>query len=47
MARAQIIITSCSRRSLEIEQVKSYLQGNGFSLTGDDWNIDPQADLIL
>ena len=47
MTRAQIIITSCSRRSLEIEQVKSYLQGNGYSLTGDDWNVDPDADLIL
>lgn len=47
MAKAQIIITSCSRRSLEVEQVKNFLQGNGFSLIADDWNVNPDADLIL
>jgi len=47
MAKAQIIITSCSRRSLEIEQVKNYLRGNGYAITGDEWNVDPDADLIL
>jgi tRNA A37 methylthiotransferase MiaB len=47
MDKAQVIITSCSRRGLEVEQVKSFLQGNGFSLTGDAWNVDPDADLIL
>lgn len=47
MAKAQIIVTSCSRRSLEIEQVKSYLRGNGYSLVGDAWNVDPNANLIL
>jgi threonylcarbamoyladenosine tRNA methylthiotransferase MtaB len=47
MAKAQIIITSCSRRSLEIEQVKNYLRGNGYALAVDEWNVDPDADLIL
>lgn len=47
MVKAQMIITSCSRRSLEIEQLKIFLQGNGFTLVGDDWNVDPDADLIL
>ncbi len=47
MAKAQIIVTSCSRRSLELEQVKSYLRGNGYDLIGDEWTVDPDADLIL
>jgi threonylcarbamoyladenosine tRNA methylthiotransferase MtaB len=47
MGKAQLIVTSCSRRSLEIEQVKCFLQGNGFSLSNDDWNVDPDADLVL
>jgi len=47
MAKAQIIVTSCSRRSLEIEQLKGFLQGNDYSLASDDWNVDPDADLIL
>jgi threonylcarbamoyladenosine tRNA methylthiotransferase MtaB len=47
MSRAQIIITSCSRRGLEIEQVKNFLRGNGYSLSKDDWNVDPSADVIL
>lgn len=44
---AQIIITSCSRRGLEIEQLKRYLQGNGYHLLRDDWNVHPETDLIL
>lgn len=47
MTTAQIIITSCSRRSLELEQVKSFLQGNGYALVEDTWRVAPQADLIL
>ena len=47
MLNAQIIITSCSRRGLEIEQLKSYLQGNGYHLLRDDWNVHPETDLIL
>jgi tRNA-2-methylthio-N6-dimethylallyladenosine synthase len=47
MLNAQIILTSCSRRGLEIEQLKSYLQGNGYHLLRDDWNVHPETDLIL
>ncbi len=47
MSQAQIIITSCSRRSLEIEQVKDFLRGNGYSVIDDDWNVAPSADIIL
>lgn len=47
MAKAQIIVTSCSRRSLELEQVKNFLVGNGFSLSSSDWLVDPDADLVL
>jgi threonylcarbamoyladenosine tRNA methylthiotransferase MtaB len=45
--KAQIILTSCSRRSLEIEQLRHYLLGNGYTLSTDDWRVDPQADVIL
>mgnify|MGYP001063666744 CR=1 FL=1 len=44
---AQIILTSCSRRGLEIEQLKAYLRGNGYHLLRDDWNVHPETDLIL
>lgn len=47
MAKAQIIVTSCSRRSLELEQVKNYLRGNGYELSSNDWMVDPEADLVL
>lgn len=47
MSTAQIIVTSCSRRSLEIEQIKNFLHGNGYSLSSDSWNVDPTADVIL
>ncbi len=47
MTRAQIIVASCSRRSLEIEQIKLFLKGNGYSLSTGDWTVDPSADLIL
>jgi threonylcarbamoyladenosine tRNA methylthiotransferase MtaB len=45
--RAQIIDASCSRRSLELEQVRCFLQGNGYTLSRDDWRVDAGADLIL
>jgi tRNA A37 methylthiotransferase MiaB len=47
MKTAQVVIASCSRRGLEIEQIKGFLQGNGYTVVGDDWNVDPEADLIL
>lgn len=45
--RAQVIVASCGRRSLEIEQIKAYLSGNGYSVSRDAWDVDPKADLIL
>jgi len=47
ISKAQIIVTSCSRRSLELVQVKNFLLGNGYSLSSNDWVVDPDADLIL
>lgn len=44
---AQIIVGSCSRRSLEVEQIRSFLRGNGYNLVDDDWRVDPNADLII
>jgi tRNA A37 methylthiotransferase MiaB len=47
MPIAQVIVASCSRRSLELEQVKSFLKGNGFEISKEDWRTDPEADLVL
>ena len=47
MPKAQIILTRCSRRSLEIEQLRHYLEENGYNLSKDNWRVDPQADVIL
>ena len=47
MSKAQIILTSCSRRGLEAEQIKNYLRGNGYTLSEEDWQVDPEADIIL
>jgi tRNA A37 methylthiotransferase MiaB len=47
MPKAQVIITSCSRRSLEVEQIKCFLQGNGYEVSRQDWDVDPEADWIL
>jgi len=47
MPKAQIIITSCSRRSLEVKQIKRFLQGNGYAVSRQDWEVDPEADWIL
>lgn len=47
MKRAQIIITSCNRRALELEQLKVFLIGNGYEFSNDDWNVDPKADIII
>ncbi|MCL2344217.1 MAG: radical SAM protein, partial [Firmicutes bacterium] len=44
---AQIIIKSCDRRVLELEQVKAWLTGNGFQLSGNHFEVDPKADLII
>ncbi len=47
MSKIQIIVTSCSRRSLEIEQMKDFFEGNGYDVADDNWNIDTNADYIL
>lgn len=47
MVKAQLIVTSCSRRGLELEQVKQFLLGNGYALSRDEWQVDPAADVIL
>jgi tRNA A37 methylthiotransferase MiaB len=44
---AQFIIRSCDRRVLELEQVKAWLEGNGYKLSKNHWDVDPRADLIL
>jgi threonylcarbamoyladenosine tRNA methylthiotransferase MtaB len=32
---------------LEVEQMKNYLRGNGYTLSEEDWRVDPEADIIL
>jgi len=44
---AQLIIRSCDRRVLELEQVKAWLTGNGFKLSENHWDVDPRADIII
>ena len=47
MKTAQIVITSCNRRELELEQMRDFFRGNGFQVSDNDWAIDKSADLIL
>jgi tRNA A37 methylthiotransferase MiaB len=47
MRTAQVIITSCSRRELEIGQMRDFLRGNGYHVSDDDWSVDKEADLIF
>lgn len=47
MQTAQIIMTSCDRRALELEQIKSFLKGNGYHVSDYDWKVDPKADVII
>jgi tRNA A37 methylthiotransferase MiaB len=44
---AQIIIRSCDRRVLELEQVKAWFEGNGFKLSHNHTDVDPRADVII
>lgn len=46
-ATAQILIRSCDRRVLELEQVKAWLLGNGLRVSADHQEVDPRADLII
>lgn len=43
----QIIIKSCDRRVLELEQVKAWLIGNGFKLSKNHFDVDSKADIII
>jgi len=47
MRTAQIIITSCNRRELEIEHMRRFLRGNGHRVSDDDWSVDRSADLVF
>lgn len=43
----QIIIKSCDRRALELEQVKAWLIGNGYKLSNNYLEVDSKADIII
>ena len=43
----QIIIKSCDRRALELEQVKAQLIGNGYKLSNNYLEVDSKADIII
>ncbi len=43
----QIIIKSCDRRVLELEQVKNWLTENGFKLSNNHYQVDKTADIII
>lgn len=56
MKKAQIIMASCDRRSLEVEQAKNFLLGNGYSIIDEtrlsftreeSFKVSKDADLIL
>jgi tRNA A37 methylthiotransferase MiaB len=47
MPTAQIVITSCSRRELELAQMRDFLRGNDFQVVDDDWSVDRAADWIF
>ena len=47
MKKAQVIVTSCSRRGLEVEQVKTFLAGNGYVLSKQEWSVDGEADVVV
>jgi len=47
MTNAQIIITSCNRRGLELEQMRDFLEGNGLQVFDEDWSVDRRSDLIF
>ena len=43
----QIITTSCSRRDLELEQIRHFLVANGHELSQVDFETDKNADVII
>lgn len=45
--KVQIIETSCYRRRMELERVKNYFEGNGWSVSPEDFEVDNTADVII
>ncbi len=45
--KVQIIIKSCDRRVLELEQVKNWLIANGYRLSNNHYQVDKTADIII
>ena len=45
--KVQIIIKSCDRRVLELEQVKNWLVANGYKLSNNHYSVDKTADIII
>ena len=45
--KVQIIIKSCDRRVLELEQVKNWLIANGYKLSNNHYSVDKTADIII
>jgi tRNA A37 methylthiotransferase MiaB len=47
MKKAQIILAGCPRRTIELERVKGFLRGNGYSIVGNDYAVSKEAELII
>lgn len=47
MKKIQLVTASCTRRELELEQVRKYLVANGYELSAQDFETDPTADYII
>ncbi len=45
--KVQIIIKSCDRRVLELEQVKNWFVANGYKVSKNHWSVDKTADIIV
>ncbi|MBR7033264.1 MAG: radical SAM protein [Clostridia bacterium] len=45
--KVQIIIKSCDRRVLELEQVKNWFVANGYKISKNHWSVDKTADIII
>ena len=45
--KVQIIIKSCDRRVLELEQVKNWFIANGYTISNNHYSVDKTADIII
>ena len=45
--KVQIIIKSCDRRVLELEQVKNWFVANGYVISNNHYSVDRTADIII